>query len=107
MTAPVFPSVDPADIYDLIGIGLGPTHVALAVAFKEDHPDGRALFLDQRPAFAWHPALLLPASRMQISFLKDLAVRLAVSHRCSSSILITADSPPSRSYLYSTSADIP
>ncbi|KAH7101140.1 L-lysine 6-monooxygenase (NADPH-requiring)-domain-containing protein [Auriculariales sp. MPI-PUGE-AT-0066] len=60
-------------VYDLVGIGLGPSHIALAVAFHEERPTGRALFLDQRDAFAWHPALLLPASRMQISFLKDLA----------------------------------
>ncbi|KZV94264.1 hypothetical protein EXIGLDRAFT_593183, partial [Exidia glandulosa HHB12029] len=59
--------------YDLIGVGFGPTHIALAVAFTEEQPGRRALFLDSRDVFAWHPALLLPASRMQISFLKDLA----------------------------------
>lgn len=62
------------DPYDLIGVGFGPTHIALAVAFVEERPGKRALFLDSRKVFAWHPALLLPASRMQISFLKDLAV---------------------------------
>ncbi|EJD35976.1 hypothetical protein AURDEDRAFT_188556 [Auricularia subglabra TFB-10046 SS5] len=59
--------------YDLLGVGFGPTHIALAVAFAEERPGKRALFIDARETFAWHPALLLPASRMQISFLKDLA----------------------------------
>jgi L-ornithine N5-monooxygenase len=69
------PVVEEREPVDLFGVGFGPTNIALAVAFQEEKPQQRAIFIDSRRSFAWHPALLLPASRMQISFLKDLAVR--------------------------------
>jgi len=69
--------------YDLLGIGFGPANLAIAVALLE-HWDqhkaaatqptiGRACFVERHPRFSWHPGMLLPGSRMQISFLKDLA----------------------------------
>ncbi|MDA8456546.1 lysine N(6)-hydroxylase/L-ornithine N(5)-oxygenase family protein [Acidovorax sp. GBBC 3334] len=64
-------------IHDLIGIGFGPSNVALAIALEERRDtDGRAaqaFFIERQPAFAWHPHMLLAQSHMQISFLKDLA----------------------------------
>jgi L-ornithine N5-monooxygenase len=60
--------------WDLLGIGFGPANLALAVALDEDgYTRGhRVKFLEANDAFAWHSELLLPGSRMQISFLKDL-----------------------------------
>ncbi|KAG8959619.1 hypothetical protein FRC03_007709 [Tulasnella sp. 419] len=69
--------------YDLIGIGFGPSNLSVAVALIEKweearlqgkrFPMTRICFLEKHERFSWHPGMLLPGSRMQISFLKDLA----------------------------------
>ena len=61
-------------MYDLIGIGFGPSNLALALAIDEqcDEAELSALFLEQKPEFQWHPNMLIPGTDMQISFLKDL-----------------------------------
>ncbi|MDD0843575.1 lysine N(6)-hydroxylase/L-ornithine N(5)-oxygenase family protein [Pseudomonas sp. Gutcm_11s] len=63
--------------YDVIGLGFGPANLAIAVALDEDRrvrENGlRYCFLEKKPAFEWHGGMLLDDSRMQISFLKDLA----------------------------------
>ncbi|GJD51497.1 L-ornithine N(5)-monooxygenase [Methylobacterium crusticola] len=59
---------------DVLGIGFGPSNLALAIALDEASR-GRPLrtrFLEQQPRFRWHGGMLLPQSDMQISFLKDL-----------------------------------
>ncbi|KAL1978708.1 hypothetical protein VTN31DRAFT_1567 [Thermomyces dupontii] len=40
---------------------------------RERGISARVLFLERQPEFGWHTGMLLPGSRMQISFLKDLA----------------------------------
>lgn len=63
-------------IHDLIGIGFGPSNIALAIALKEQRQNGHhidALFIEKQPHFAWHKDMLLDGADMQISFLKDLA----------------------------------
>jgi L-ornithine N5-oxygenase len=63
-------------IHDLIGIGFGPSNIALAIALDEKREAGRhvdALFIEKLPSFAWHKDMLLDQAHMQISFLKDLA----------------------------------
>ena len=64
-------------IHDLIGIGFGPSNLALAIALQEQAAQGGApvdaLFIEKQPRFAWHPNMLLDHAHMQISFLKDLA----------------------------------
>lgn len=60
-------------VLDFIGVGFGPSNLALAVAAKEIEPARAGLFFERRAAFDWHPGLLFDNSRMQISFLKDLA----------------------------------
>ncbi|WP_433495466.1 lysine N(6)-hydroxylase/L-ornithine N(5)-oxygenase family protein [Micromonospora sp. CA-248089] len=63
--------------YDVVGVGLGPANLSLAIALEE-HAAGpgaeplRSVFLEQRPELAWHRGMLLPGAKMQISFLKDL-----------------------------------
>ncbi|KAG9089450.1 hypothetical protein FS749_001322 [Ceratobasidium sp. UAMH 11750] len=74
---------DTPEVYDLLGIGFGPANLAIAVALLEHWDEhkvagtqptiGRACFIERHPRFSWHPGMLLPGSRMQISFLKDLA----------------------------------
>jgi L-ornithine N5-oxygenase len=62
--------------HDLIGIGFGPSNIALAIALDEKREAGRrmdALFIEKQPGFAWHKDMLLDQAHMQISFLKDLA----------------------------------
>jgi L-ornithine N5-oxygenase len=60
-------------IYDLIGIGFGPSNIALAIALEERQGAGvDAFFIERQPEFAWHANMLLTDTHMQISFLKDL-----------------------------------
>lgn len=62
--------------YDYLGVGFGPSNLALAIATRECMPVGRkpvAGFLEKKPAFSWHEGMLIDGSTMQISFLKDLA----------------------------------
>ncbi|GLY17690.1 SidA/IucD/PvdA family monooxygenase [Kineosporia rhizophila] len=73
-------TVDDPDrpIYDLIGIGFGPSNLALAIAAVE-HNDGAGdaervavRFFERQPTFGWHRGMLLDDATMQVSFLKDL-----------------------------------
>jgi len=59
--------------YDLIGIGFGPSNIALAVAWAERDVPGASCFIERKATFNWHGSMLLEGSDMQISFLKDLA----------------------------------
>lgn len=63
---------DPADPLDLIGIGFGPSNLALAIAAEELDPGADRLFLERNTGVHWHPGMLLEGARMQISYLKDL-----------------------------------
>lgn len=63
-------------IHDVIGIGFGPSNIALAIALDEKKAAGQhieAFFIERQPSFAWHKNMLLDHTHMQISFLKDLA----------------------------------
>lgn len=62
--------------HDLIGIGFGPSNIALAIALEEKRQPGRRinpLFIERQPSFTWHKDMLLDHAHMQISYLKDLA----------------------------------
>lgn len=65
------------EIYDVVGIGFGPSNLSLAIALEEYRAKGpeneiSALFLERQSSFGWHRNMLLPSATMQISFLKDL-----------------------------------
>lgn len=62
----------PDMVHELIGIGFGPSNLALAIALAERDQLASALFLEARPGFAWHPDMLIEGADMQVSFLKDL-----------------------------------
>lgn len=58
--------------YDLIGIGFGPSNIALAVALADRGAAINNCFIERKATFNWHGNMLLEGSDMQISFLKDL-----------------------------------
>lgn len=63
-------------IYDLIGIGFGPSNIALAITLEEQKQAGygiESFFIEKQPNFAWHANMMLDNAHMQVSFLKDLA----------------------------------
>ncbi|WP_329263202.1 lysine N(6)-hydroxylase/L-ornithine N(5)-oxygenase family protein [Streptomyces sp. NBC_01478] len=65
------------EIYDVVGIGFGPSNLSLAIALEEhgaadSENEISALFFERQPTFGWHRNMLLPTTTMQISFLKDL-----------------------------------
>jgi lysine N6-hydroxylase len=55
----------------VIGIGLGPFNLGLA-ALLAPVDDVDAVFFDAKPAFSWHPGLLLDGVFLQVPFLADL-----------------------------------
>ncbi|MFE0377459.1 SidA/IucD/PvdA family monooxygenase [Streptomyces inhibens] len=57
---------------DVIGIGFGPSNVALAIALEEIYPDMKALFLEGRSSAAWQPGMLLSGSDIQHHPVRDL-----------------------------------
>jgi lysine N6-hydroxylase len=56
---------------DVVGVGLGPFNLGLA-ALLDPVEDIDALFFEARPAFSWHPGLLLDGTTLQVPFLADL-----------------------------------
>lgn len=63
--------------YDVVGIGFGPSNLSLATALDEiraesGNPAMDALFLEKQAVLGWHRGMLLPNTKMQVSFLKDL-----------------------------------
>ncbi|NYI02651.1 lysine N(6)-hydroxylase/L-ornithine N(5)-oxygenase family protein [Cupriavidus plantarum] len=62
--------------YDILGIGFGPSNVALAIAMEEHAAShgtrAQFAFIERKPSFVWHGGMLLEDADMQISFMKDL-----------------------------------
>jgi L-ornithine N5-monooxygenase len=61
------------DTYDVVGIGFGPSNLALAIALEEEAEHLSAVFFERQPSLGWHRGMLVPSAKMQVSFLKDLA----------------------------------
>lgn len=65
-------------VHDIIGVGFGPSNLALAIAIEEHNasrPDEAVvsgLFLERQELFGWHRGMLLEDATMQVCFLKDL-----------------------------------
>lgn len=59
---------------ELLGVGAGPSNLALAVALEELAPElaENSLIIDRNPTIVWQPGLQLPWAKSQVSFLKDL-----------------------------------
>jgi len=61
----------PKDIYDFIAVGVGPFNLSLACMTSPINSI-RALFLERRSDFDWHPGLLIDNCTLQNPFLADL-----------------------------------
>ena len=79
----LFPSTASHEIHDLACVGFGPASLAIAIALHDalqttTSKSGRVwrpkvCFLEKQREFGWHRGMLIPGSKMQISFIKDLA----------------------------------
>lgn len=70
------------NMYDLIGIGIGPSNLSLA-ALSAKKPDCKQLFLEKKSQFDWHPEIMFADSTMQTSYLKDLVTPVDPTNPCS------------------------
>lgn len=73
------------ELHDLLCVGFGPASLAIAIALHDaldptlrkagvnTNFQPKVCFLERQKQFAWHSGMLVPGSRMQISFIKDLA----------------------------------
>lgn len=71
---------------DALGIGFGPSNMALAVAYDALKKRGegmvlRLAFVEKKEIFDWHPGMLLDSANMQVSFLKDMATSVDPTSR--------------------------
>jgi L-ornithine N5-oxygenase len=66
------------DVLDVLGIGFGPSNLALAIVLEERARCSaasrplRAAFIERQQGFGWHRGMLIGGANMQVSFLKDL-----------------------------------
>lgn len=69
----------PDDVHDMVCIGFGPANLALAAALHDRLRESsemrppKVVFFEKQSEFAWHSGMLLPGTRMQIPFIKDIA----------------------------------
>ena len=60
-----------ANIYDCVGIGFGPSNIALAIALEEKGLLENSLFLEVRDEVLWHPGMLIEGTDIQHNPLRD------------------------------------
>ncbi|MCS3556583.1 MULTISPECIES: lysine N(6)-hydroxylase/L-ornithine N(5)-oxygenase family protein [unclassified Sphingobacterium] len=59
------------DVYDFIGIGIGPFNLGLA-ALTQPIADCKSIFFDRQEQFNWHLGLMLDDATLQVPFMADL-----------------------------------
>jgi lysine N6-hydroxylase len=67
---------------DVAGVGIGPFNLSVA-ALLQPVQDLRCRFFERRPSFDWQAGMMLPGTRMQTSFLKDLVTPVDPTSRFS------------------------
>jgi lysine N6-hydroxylase len=67
---------------DVAGIGIGPFNLSVA-ALLQPVADLRWRFFERQPTFQWQAGMMLPGTRMQTSFLKDLVTPVDPTNRFS------------------------
>jgi L-ornithine N5-oxygenase len=67
-----FGSPNDVSTIDAVGIGFGPSNLALAIALQELGEHHSIRFFERQAAFGWHRGMLIDGTTMQVSFLKDL-----------------------------------
>lgn len=63
---------------DLVMIGCGPSSLAAAIAIEEysgEYSTGDTIILERNASVCWHPGMLFPEAKSQVSFLKDLVTQ--------------------------------
>lgn len=62
------------DVLDFIAVGAGPSNLSLAAQAMQKYPSPRRkwLVLEKNSTVRWHPGMLLPGSRLDTHFAKDL-----------------------------------
>ena len=58
-------------MYDFIGIGIGPFNLSLA-CLSEPVEGLKGIFLDQNSGFDWHTGMMLESAHLQTPFMADL-----------------------------------
>ena len=87
-------------VVDIIGVGFGPSNLALAVALAERPEQApRALFVEQKPAFSWHPGMLLDGSRAQVPSSIPAPRGISIRRSPNFSIALVGRAPPIGSML--------
>lgn len=66
-------------VFDVLGIGLGPFNLGLAALLKQT-TEIKALFIEQKSQFNWHPGLLLEGTTLQVPFMADLVTMIDPTH---------------------------
>lgn len=59
------------EIYDIVGIGIGPFNLGLA-CMAEPLSEMKTVFFDKKPEFDWHSGIMPEWSTLQIPFIADL-----------------------------------
>ncbi|MBD1380563.1 lysine N(6)-hydroxylase/L-ornithine N(5)-oxygenase family protein [Metabacillus arenae] len=65
------PTYSRDEIYDVIGIGLGPFNLGLA-ALLEPVAEIKGLFFERNQQFNWHPGVMIDGTTLQVPFMADL-----------------------------------
>jgi lysine N6-hydroxylase len=60
------------EVYDLVGIGVGPFNLGLAALLDDTPADLDVCFLEQKPMFNWHGGMLIEETTLEVPFLADL-----------------------------------
>ena len=58
-------------VFDMIGIGFGPSNIALAISLEEQEKLGSTHFLEATATASWHPDMALSGSDIQHNPLRD------------------------------------
>lgn len=71
---PAAAAPDQPQVFDLVGIGVGPFGLGLAALSQPliERGELSACFFDEREGFCWHPGMLLPEATIQVPFMADL-----------------------------------
>jgi lysine N6-hydroxylase len=59
------------EMFDCIGIGIGPYNLSLA-ALMDERTELNVKFFDKTPEFQWHPGMLIDLTDLQVPFIADL-----------------------------------
>ena len=60
------------DVYDVVGVGVGPFNLGLAAMLDSVEEDVDAAFLERDAEFQWHEGMLLDGATLEVPFLADL-----------------------------------